>query len=186
MCGCEVLDLLEVVQVVAGHGVEDGLEGERTAFGMVGFACEFGFAQAAYQLQVPLPERAKERECGGQIVVRIVLGPGVLIERLDEDLGLALLRAGEGLAQAEAEGNFAVGQVGDDLADTPLTGRDRRLDLLGGEAAGGLMEETRGGGEYGAGVLTAERFSVGVRHATQFTPTLSERMWMAPTATLHA
>ena len=66
----------------------------------------------------------KRARPGSKLVGCVAFGPGVLVEGLDDGVGLAE-RGGEGLAEAEGEDDLAVGEVGDDLADAPLArGRD--------------------------------------------------------------
>jgi len=143
--------LSEVVQVVASDHLEDRVEGLLAAFGVEGGPVELGLAEAADELEVPSAVRAEEFERRRHVVGGVVLGPGGLVEGL-KDRGL-VGGCGECLAEAEAEGEFAVGEVRDDLAWAPLAGGDGGFDLLRREGADGLVDEAGGGGEDGAGVL---------------------------------
>lgn len=120
-------------------------------------AKEVGPAAAADELQVPVACGAEELERGGQGVGGVAHGPEVLVEGLDDGVNL-----GEGLAEAEAVDELAVGEVRDDLAGAPLSEGDGGGDLLRGEPAAGLVDETGRGGEDSAGVLVGEEAGVGV------------------------
>ena len=157
LAGCDLLKLGEVVQVVTGHGLDDILERHGTAFGVGHLAEKVGLAAAADEPEIPLAGGAEELKRRGQGVDGVTRGPGVLVEGLNDGVGL-----GQGLSQAEAVDELAVGEVGDDLARAPLAGSNGRGDLLRGEAADRLVDEARRGGEDGAGVLIAEKAGVGV------------------------
>lgn len=146
-----------MVQVVAGHGFEIDLKSHGAALGVGHLAEEVGLAAATDEFEVPLAGGAEELERGGQAVDGIACSPGVLVEGLDNGIDL-----GEGQAEAEAVDEFAVGEVGDDLAGAPLTGGDGRGDLLRGELAYGLVDEAGRGGEDGAGVLIGEEAGIGI------------------------
>ena len=119
MAGGEAFDLLEVVDVVAGHGFDDGPEGHGAAFGVGGAAVAVFLGDGVEEEQVPVAGGLEEGQGGFELVGCVAFGPGVLVEGLDDGVGL-VERGGEGLAQAEGEDDLAVGEVGDDLADAPL------------------------------------------------------------------
>lgn len=155
--GLDLVELGEVVEVVAGHGFEIDLEGQGTALWVGQLAGEIGLAAVADEFEVPLARGAEELERGGQAIGGVARGPGVLVEGLDDGVDL-----GEGLAEAKAVDEFAVGEVGDDLAGAPLTGGDGCGDLLWRELANGLVDEARSGGEHGPGILVGEKACIGV------------------------
>lgn len=66
----------------------------------------------------------------------------------------------ERLTEAEGEDQFAVGEVGDDLADAPFAGCWRLVDLCAGEMGGEVAEAVGCGGEDGDRVLAVEEFCV--------------------------
>lgn len=150
---------------MAGHHLEHSLEGEITAFGMVRGTVEIGLAERADELEVPEAIRAEELECGGEFIGRVVPGPGGLIEGL-QDSGLGGWGR-ENLAETEAEGDFAVGEVRDDLAWAPLAGSDGCGGLFRRESGDCLLKQTWGRGEHSAGILGTEVGCVRVGHAPQ-------------------
>jgi hypothetical protein len=159
-CG-EAFDLLKVVDVVAGHGFYDGPEGHGAAFGVGGAASAVVLRDGGEEEQVPVAGGLEESECGLEVVGCVTFGPGVLVEGLDDGVGL-----GEGgresLAEAEGEDNLAVGEMGDDVADAPLAGCGGSVDLSAGEAGGEGLETLGSRGEDGDGVLTVQVAGVGV------------------------
>jgi hypothetical protein len=146
-----------VVDVVAGHGLDNGPEGHGAALGVSGGAVAVGLVDGGEEFQIPVARGGEECECGGEVVGGVALGPHLLVEGLDDGVLFA-----EGLAEAEAEDEFAVGEVGDDLADAPLAGGGRRVGLGGGEGLGDSAEMVSGRGDDGNGVSTFEEFSVRV------------------------
>jgi len=133
------------------------------AFRVEGWAFEVGLAEGADKLEVPDTGGAEELERGRQVVGGVVLRPGGLVEGLEER-GFAG-GCGEGLAEPEAEGELTVGEVGEDLAWAPLARRDGSFDLLRGEGADGLVDQSGCRGEDGAGVVGAELDGVWVGHS---------------------
>ena len=145
-----------MVEVVAGHGFEEDLEGQGAALWVGQRAVEVGLAAVADEFEVPLARGAEELERGGQ-AIGVARGPGVLVEGLDDGVDL-----GESLAKAKAVDELAVGEVGDDLAGAPLAGGDGCGDLLWRELANGLVDEAGSGGEHGPGILVGEKACIGV------------------------
>jgi len=94
----DALELSEVVEVVAGHGFHDGLEGHGSALGMGDGAIGRGGQGALKQDQVPLAESGEGGACLGRLDALVGPGPVVLVEGLDRG---RVFR--KGLAQAEAE-----------------------------------------------------------------------------------
>ena len=84
-----------------------------------------------------------------------------LVEGLDDGVGLAG-RGGEGLAEAEGEDDFAVGEVRGDLADAPLAGGRMGGDLGAGEAGGEGVETLGRCGQNGDRILAVKIAGVGV------------------------
>jgi hypothetical protein len=156
-CGGDALQLLQVIDVVAGHGFDDGPEGHGAAFGMRGWALAVGVGDGCEEFEVPVTGGLKEDDGGGEVVGGVALSPGVLIEGLDGWMGFA-----EGLAKAEAEDDFAIGKVRDDFADAPLAGGWRLIELGLGERREELMEVAGGGFEDGERLLGVEKFCVGI------------------------
>jgi hypothetical protein len=153
-CG-EAFDLLKVVDVVAGHGFYDGPESHGAAFGVGGAAAAVLLRDGGEEEQVPVASGLEESERGFEVVGCVTFGPGVLVEGLDDGVGLGE-SGGEGLAEAEGEDDLAVGEVGDDVADAPLAGGGGSVDLSSCEAGGEGLETLGGGGEDGDGVLTVQ------------------------------
>ena len=155
VCG-EVFELTEVVDVVAGHGFDDGPEGHGAALRVGGGAVAVVLGDGGEEEQVPVAGGGEEGQCGFRSVGGVAFGPGVLVEGLDDGVLL-----GEGLAEAEGEDELTVGEVGDDLADAPFAGGRGRVELRAGEAGGEGVEALCGGGKDGDGVLAVQ--AAGVR-----------------------
>jgi hypothetical protein len=153
-CG-EAFDLLKVVDVVAGHGLYDGPEGHGAALGVGGAAAAVVLRDGVEEEQVPVAGGLEESERGLEVVGCVAFGPGVLVEGLNDGVGLGEC-GGKGLAEAEGEDDFAVGEVGDDVTDAPLTWRGGSIDLGFGETGGEGLEALGGGGEDGDGLLTVQ------------------------------
>ncbi len=113
-----------MVDVVASHGFYDGPEGHGSALGVGGGVVTVVLGDGGEEAQVPGAGGLEEGEGGVEVVGGVALGPAILVEGLDDGVLLA-----EGLAEAEAEDDLAVGEVADDLADAPLAGRGRVIDL---------------------------------------------------------
>jgi len=103
----EPFDLLQVVDVVAGHGFYDGPEGHGASLGVGGGAVAVILRNGGEIEQVPVAGGLEESQRGFELVGLVTLGPGVLVEGLDDGVGL-VERGSEGLAEAEGEDNFAV------------------------------------------------------------------------------
>ncbi len=155
-----------MVEVVPGHGFEQGLDGEVATFRVMRGTLEVGLAESADELEVPAPGGAEEFERGGGVVCGVALRPSVLIEGLQECWRAGRCR--KGLAESEAVHELAVGEVRDDLARAPLAGSDGCLDLLRSERAERLVEEPWCGGEDGACILRAEICGVGIDHGKRY------------------
>jgi hypothetical protein len=153
--------LLEVVEIVTGHGFNNGPEGHGAALRMGGESATVFVVHGSEELHVPGARAPEEVERRSQIVRGVALGPDFLVEGLDDGVRLAC-RRGEGPAQAESEDEFAVGEVGDDLADAPLSWRRSAIDLLGREISREGAKPIRSGGEDWDRVLSVEVFGVRV------------------------
>src|SRR5580704_12088630 len=153
--GRQAFDLLKVVNVVAGHGFYDGPEGHGAAFGVGGAAAAVVLRDGVEEEQVPVAGGLKESERGLEVVGGVAFGPGVLVEGLDDGVGLGK-GGSEGLSQTEGEDDFAIGEVGHDVADAPLARGGGSVDLGAGEACGKGLETCGGGGEDGDGLLTVQ------------------------------
>lgn len=159
-CG-EALQLLDVVDVVAGHGLDDGPEGHGAALGVGGGAVAVVFGDGGEKEEVPVARGLEEGECGFDVVDGVALGPGVLVEGLDDVVGL-IGCGGEGLTEAEGEDHLGVGEVGDDVADAPFAGGRWCVDLRAGEVGGEVVEALGGAGEDRDGVAAVKVLCVGV------------------------
>ena len=153
--------MLKVVDVVAGHGFYDGPEGHGAALGVGGAAMAVVLGDSREEEQVPVAGGLKEGERGFELVRCVAFGPGVLVKRLDDGVGLAERRS-ESLAQAKREDDFAIGEMGDDVADAPLAWGGGSVDLSASESGGEGLETLGGSGEDGDGVLTVQVGRVGV------------------------
>ena len=93
-----------MVQVVAGDDFDDIADFHFAEFGMVdGFFKDCG-GEGPKEGDEPSADAEEDGEGGGGVDRGIRVGPEVLIEGLDGVVGL-----GGGLAEAEGEGDFAVG-----------------------------------------------------------------------------
>ena len=98
--GGDAFDLLKVVDVVASHGFDDGPEGHGAAFGVGSAAAAVVVGDGVEVEKIPVASGLKESKGGGERVGRIAHGPGVLIEGLDDSVGL-VERGGQSLAEPE-------------------------------------------------------------------------------------
>lgn len=154
--------MLDVVDVVAGHGLDDGPEGHGAAFGVGGGVVPVVFRDGGEKEKVPVADGVEESERGFEAVDGVTLGPGLLVEGLDDVMRLAGDGGGEGLAEAEGEDHLRVGEVGDDVADAPLAGGGWSVDPRVGEMSREGVEALGGAGEDGDGVVAVEILCVGV------------------------
>jgi hypothetical protein len=154
-CGGQAFDLLKVVDVVAGHGLYYGPEGHGAALGVGGAAVAVVLRDGGEEEQVPVASGLEESQRWLEMVGCVTLGPGLLVKGLDDGVGLGE-RGSESLAESEGEDDFAVGEVGDDVADAPLARGGGSIDLSAGETGGEGLEALGGRGEDGDGVLTVE------------------------------
>ena len=91
----------------------------------------------------------------------VAFGPGVLVEGLDDGVGL-VERGREGLTETEGEDEFAVGEVGGDVADAPLARGRWGVDLSSGEIRGEGADALGCGGEDRDGILAVKEAGVRV------------------------
>jgi hypothetical protein len=160
--GCyEAFELLQVVDIVAGHSFYDGPEGHGAALGVSGGAVAVFLRDGGEEEQVPVAGCLEEGETGFKVVGGVAFAPGFLVEGLDDGVGLVELGC-EGLAEAEAEDDLAVSQVGDDFADAPLARGRGSIDLGSGQAGSEGLETLGGGGQDGDRVLSVKVLGVGV------------------------
>ena len=161
MDGClfagDFFELGDVVEVVARHGFYDGGEGHGAALGvgdwLVGVGRERGFDE--YQIPAADGGEGDDGVRGGD--GGIGCGPLVLVEGLDDVVVFC-----EGLAEAEGEDGFAVGEVAEDVAGRPLAGRGRSGEAVGSDGVDEVVEAVVGFFEDCEGVLSVEEFCVGV------------------------
>ena len=90
--------MLEVVDVVAGHGFYDGPEGHGSSFGVGGGAGAVGFGGGSDEVHVPVAEVGEDGKGGDEVVGGVALAPEALFEGLDHGVFFC-----EGLAEAECE-----------------------------------------------------------------------------------
>src|SRR5580765_3332633 len=120
-----------MVDVVAAHRLDDRPQRHRSAFRVGHGAVAVALADRGEQLEVPAARGRKERKAGGEVVGSVPLAPLRLVEGLQDMVVLS-----ERLAQAEGEDEFAVGKVGNDLADGPLAGSRLAASLLKSQRRG--------------------------------------------------
>jgi hypothetical protein len=113
----EPAQLAEVIEVVAGHGFDNGLEGHGAAFGMGNDAAGGGWQSCVNEREVPVAEGGECRERLGGGDAGVCGGPLVLIEGLDD-----VVVFGQGLAETEAEDELAVGEMAEDFSGGPFAG----------------------------------------------------------------
>jgi len=171
--GGELFKLRQVIPVVAGHGFEDDRESHGAALGMGDRLAGRIGRDVANEGQIP---GAQNGEGGEGLLSRDVgvgSGPAVLIEGLED-----VMIFSEGLAEAKGEGDFAVGEMAEDLSSGPFAGRRSAIDALrangmyeGFERRGSCGEDLRNLGEGGSGV---EEAGVGVefRHGVRLSYSL--------------
>src|ERR1700743_1041186 len=111
--------------------------------------------------KVPVAHGLEECECRLDGIDGVAVGPGLLVEGLDDVVGVVGW-GGEGLAEAEAEDGFGVGEVGDDVRDAPLPGGGWGVEVRVGEAGGERVESPGGAGEDREWISVVEVFGVWV------------------------
>ena len=85
---------------MAGHGFDDGPEGHGAALGMGGAAVAVVLGDGGEEQQVPVARGLEEGEGRLEMIGGVAFGPGVLVEGLDDGVGL-VERGGEGLTESE-------------------------------------------------------------------------------------
>jgi hypothetical protein len=155
----DTLDLPNVIDIVAGHGFDDGPEGHGAALGVGGDAVAVGFCDGAEEAEIPFAGILEEIERLRKIVCGIALCPGLLVEGLDDRVGL-VWRGAERLAKTKRKDEFAVGQVGDDLTDAPFVRSWSVVDLLDGEGSEDAAKTQCGSEEDWDRVLPVEESGV--------------------------
>ena len=75
--GGEAFDLPQVVDVVAGHGFDDGPEGHGAALRVGGGAVAVVLRDGGEEEQVPIAGGLEERERGIEIVGGVTFGPEI-------------------------------------------------------------------------------------------------------------
>ena len=153
----QAFEQAEVVQVVAGDVFERGLEGDGAALGVLCGAIAVRGGHSGEQKHVPGAESVEGLLGGGEIVLAVVSGPAVLVKGR-EGGGVGV----KNLAEPPGEGDLAVGHVGHDLAEAPLAGAGRGVDLVGAEAVEQVVKARRGGGDDVLGGFVAEVVGIGV------------------------
>ena len=166
-----------MIEVVAGHGFDNGSEGHLTPL-RVGELLGKQLGRDAFnESQIPLANRGKYVERGLGVVRAVVLCPTLLVEGLDDVIIL-----GEHLAKAEGEDDFAIGEVAEDFAGVPFIGRRFPLEAAGAQG-GDMFPQLFGRGAYhGERIPVSEKLRVGV-HATNLAqaarpnPDRTSRAW---------
>ena len=146
---------------MASHGFDDGPEGHGAAFGMGGGAMAFVAGDGGEEEEVPVAHALEERERRLDGIDSVAVGPRLLVEGLDDVVGLVGW-GGEGLAETEAEDGFGVGEVGDDVCDAPLPGGGWGVEVRVGEPGCESVEATGGAGEDREWISVVEVFGVWV------------------------
>ena len=166
----QTLELREVVEVVAGHGFDDGPEGHGATFGMGYGALALGLGEFVEQEQVPGTGGFEEVERGIDVEVCVARGPFFLVPWLHDRMVFC-----QGLAQTEAEDGLAVGEMGYDLAGAPF-GRGRvEFDLGVGHAFEQAVESCGSVYDHFEGIALAEEFCVRIQfHEDRMPPTQTE------------
>ena len=140
------IELSEVVEIVAAHGFDEDLEGHAASFGMSELPRKSIGWERAEKGQIPCPDHREGAERGVGVEDWVVDGPSILIEGLND-----VVRLGQGLAEADGEDDFGVGEMADDFAGVPLVGSGLAFDALPAqvvdylrEAAGGFVDGVEG------------------------------------------
>ena len=153
-CG-QAFDLLQVVDVVSTHGFDDGPEGHGAAFGVGGGAAAILSGNGCEEEEIPVAGGLEEGECRFERVGLVAFGPGVLVEGLDDGVGL-VQSWGQGLTKAEGEDDLTVREVGGDLTDAPFAGGGAGVDLRFREVGGEGANVVGCRGEDGDRILTVK------------------------------
>lgn len=153
----DVLQLFQVVQIVAGHRVDDCLDGHVAALRMIRGFGELLRCERLNKLNVPVADRAESRERRVDIVGVVMLREPVLVEGL-HDVPIF----SHGLPQPEREDNFAIGEVADDLSRAPFPRRKRLVDALSAKLSRDIVELFSGRRDYFNRIAIAKVRSVRV------------------------
>ena len=146
---------------MACHGFDDGPEVHGAALGVSGAAVSVFLRDGCEEEKIPIAGGLEEGEGGLEGIDLVALGPGVLVEGLDDMVGLAG-GVGKGLAEPEGEDNLTVGEMSGHLADAPLARNRVGVDLCGAEGRGDGANTACRGVEDGDRVLPAEEAGVRV------------------------
>jgi hypothetical protein len=160
----QFLKLGDVVEVVASHGFDEGGEGHGAAFGVGDGLCGRCWRGVADEDEVPFAHGGEGCEGLLRGDSRVGGGPLCLVEGLEH-----VVLFGECLAEAEAEGYFAVGEMAEDFGGGPFAGRGGDGDAVGAdgfgegfESCGGQRDDFRDGAavdEFGVWVEFWHRVS---------------------------
>jgi len=113
-----------MINIVARHGLNYGPEGHGSPFGMGGWVVAVVLGDCGEEAQVPVAGGLVKSHGRIEAVGRVTVSPALLIEGLDDGVLFA-----KGLAKAEAKHHLAIGQMSDDLANTPLSRCGWAVDL---------------------------------------------------------
>lgn len=149
--------LRDVIQIVAAHGFDDGLESHLAAFRMREFLRKILRRNSIDQRQVPSPRRRKRLDRSLGFKRRVWLRPLILIERLNH-----VVRLRERLPQPEREHHFAVGKMAEDLPRAPFSWRETSFQAMGAKRRGQRREPGGSLGYYAAYVAIPQKCCVRV------------------------
>jgi len=113
--GRDLLQLGQVIQIMAGHGFDDYSKGHRTSLRMSDRTVPVLWRSLVQQNSVPLAQSHKRAQSIFPAYERILRRPAGLIEGLDD---MAIFS--QCLPQAEREGNLGIGEVAKYLARCPF------------------------------------------------------------------
>ena len=143
---------------MTGHGFEQSVKCHRTALRMGDGLRVFGLWDGVEESYRPVAQCDEGCEGEVRVEMRVWLGPVVLLEGIDDVVGL-----GDGLAEAEAEGDVDVGEVTEDLGRGPFAWRVVALQTGFAEGFCEAADAGRGFADGRERVAAGEEFLVGVR-----------------------
>lgn len=114
---CQILDLLQMIDIVTRNGFHEGPERHSSSFRMGRRMMAIIGGHRGQEFKVPVPRCREHVKSGFQIVRRVALCPSVLVEGLDEMMVLC-----QCLAQTNREDDLAVRQMSENLPDAPFAG----------------------------------------------------------------
>jgi SAM-dependent methyltransferase len=147
-----------MVEVVARHGFDNGFDCHIAALGVVEHFGSLLGREGCNKRGVPGAHGGKDGERGLRIHRGVGGGPSVLVERLDDVIGLR-----ESLSQAESKNHFTVGEVSKNVAGGPFPGCGIAGERAG-ESRGVGRQLRRGLPDDFPWIAIAEEFRVRIGH----------------------